>query len=437
MIRLRRRGRADLAGADRALLFAAGLALVVLPLVSPLDGVADRYLLSAHMLQHVLIADAGPALLVLAVRGPLGFFLVPAPLLRKLAALRPLLRVLVRPDVAFLVWVATILGWHFPSTYDYTLLHPWAHELEHATFVLAGTLAWIQVADPARRGHLTRGGRALVAFGMLAFGTAVVDGLLFSSAPAYAVYAAQPHRVFGLTALLDQRLGARDELRRLAVDLGGAEDEGVRAELLHDLDPRGEALGGELERLGPQPQHEATAAVRGAPRQRDVDAAEPDGPVRAQRHGAEVHRGRADEARDEGVHRPVVELPRRADLLEAPVAEDGDAMPERHRLGLVVRDVDRRDREVRLERRDVGAHLHAQLRVEVRERLVHQEHLREADDGTPHRDPLPLAAGELSRLAVEVLLEPEHLRHLAHALEPHRFLDARHLEREGHVRLDG
>ena len=39
-IRLRRRGRADLAGADRALLFGGGLALVVLPLVSPLDGVA-------------------------------------------------------------------------------------------------------------------------------------------------------------------------------------------------------------------------------------------------------------------------------------------------------------------------------------------------------------------------------------------------------------
>lgn len=222
VIRLRRRGRADLAGADRVLLFAAGLVLVVLPLVSPLDGVADRYLLSAHMLQHVLIADAGPALLVLALRGPLGFFLVPAPFLRRLAAARPLLRVLVRPDVAFLVWVATILGWHFPSAYDYTLLHPWAHELEHATFVLAGTLAWIQIVDPARRGHLTRGGRALVAFGMLAFGTAIVDGLLFSPAPAYAVYAAQPHRVFGLSALLDQRLGAVVMFAEQALAVGAA-----------------------------------------------------------------------------------------------------------------------------------------------------------------------------------------------------------------------
>src|SRR3989440_4100021 len=221
-IRLRRRGRADLAGADRALLFSAGLALVVLPLVSPLDGVADRYLLSAHMLQHVLVADAGPALLVLALRGPLAFFLLPAPVLRRLIALRPLLRLLVRPDVAFAIWIATILGWHFPSAYDYTLLHPWAHEVEHATFVLAGTLAWIQVVDPTRRAHLTRGGRALVAFGMFAFGTAIVDGLLFSRAPAYALYAAQPHRVFGLSALLDQRLGAVVMFAEQALTVGTA-----------------------------------------------------------------------------------------------------------------------------------------------------------------------------------------------------------------------
>src|SRR5690242_18941137 len=55
-LRLRRRGRVDLAGWDRAVLFAAGLALALLPLASPLDGEADRRL-SAHMLQHVLVGD--------------------------------------------------------------------------------------------------------------------------------------------------------------------------------------------------------------------------------------------------------------------------------------------------------------------------------------------------------------------------------------------
>src|SRR5215218_11031906 len=88
-VRLRGR-RPDHAPWSRAALFAAGLALVVLPLVSPLDHIGDEELLSAHMLQHVLIGDAALALLVVAVRGPLLFFLLPPLVLRPLAAFRPL-----------------------------------------------------------------------------------------------------------------------------------------------------------------------------------------------------------------------------------------------------------------------------------------------------------------------------------------------------------
>jgi cytochrome c oxidase assembly factor CtaG len=222
VVRLRRRGRRELASWRRVVLFLAGLALVVLPLVSPLDELAERYLLSAHMLQHVLLADAGPALLVLAVRGPLALFLLPQPALRGLAALRPLLRLLGRPETAFAIWLATIVGWHFPAAYEYALRHPWAHDLEHATFVVAGTIAWIQVVDPLGHGRLTRGGRALFACAMFAFGTAIGDGLLFSRAPAYDVYAAQSHRVFGLSPLLDQRLAAVVMFAEQALTVGTA-----------------------------------------------------------------------------------------------------------------------------------------------------------------------------------------------------------------------
>ena len=90
----------------------------------------------------------------------------------------------------------------------------------------------------------------------------------------------------------------------------------------------------------------------------------------------EVHRGRADEGRDEEVVGLVVELLRRALLLEQAVAHDRDPRAHRHRLDLVVGDVHRRHAELALKAGDLGAHLGAQLRVEVRERLVHQEHLR-------------------------------------------------------------
>jgi len=208
-VRLRRRGRLDHAPWTRALLFAAGLALGVLPLVSPLDAAGDQYLLSAHMLQHVLIGDAAALFLVLAVRGPLAFFLLPPALLKPLASWQPLrasLRTLLRPRVTFALWLAVMLGWHVPAAYDYTLTHPVVHDLEHALFVLVGTLAWIQLIDPARHASLTRGGRIAFAFGLLVFGHPISDALIFSPTPVYHPYAAQPHRLLGIGVMADQRL---------------------------------------------------------------------------------------------------------------------------------------------------------------------------------------------------------------------------------------
>ena len=127
------------------------------------------------------------------------------------------------------------------------------------------------------------------------------------------------------------------------------------------------------------------------------------------RAGQEVHRRRADEARHEQVRRVLVEHLRRVDLLDHPGAHDRHAVAERHRLGLVVRDVDHRRAQLLLDPRHLGAHLHAQLGVQVRQRLVHQERLRVAHDRAAHRHALALAAGQVRRLALQVLLELEDL----------------------------
>src|SRR3954452_2471758 len=110
-VRLRRRGRTDHAGWGRGVLYGAGGAVITLALVSPLDAVGDEYLLFAHMGQHLLIGDVGPALVLLAIRGPLTFFLLPPPVLRALAPVGPLrafLGLLLRPKVAFCLWVAAM-----------------------------------------------------------------------------------------------------------------------------------------------------------------------------------------------------------------------------------------------------------------------------------------------------------------------------------------
>jgi putative membrane protein len=208
-IRLRRRGRPDLAGWDRPVLFGLGLAALVLPLVSPLDVIGDDYLLSAHMLQHVLIGDLAPALLVLAVHGPLCLFLLPPAVLRPLAGVRPLratLSFLLRPVVSLVVWAAVMLAWHVPSAYDYVLTHPLVHDLEHVSFVFAGTLAWTQLIDPAHRQRLRVPGRILFGVAMIVLMHPVMDSMLFSTSALYPSYADQAHRLWGISPLTDQRL---------------------------------------------------------------------------------------------------------------------------------------------------------------------------------------------------------------------------------------
>jgi putative membrane protein len=208
--RLRRRAPGH-AGWDRPLLFVLGVAAGTLPLVSPLDGVADDYLLSAHMLEHVLIGDVAPALVLVAVRGPLCFFLLPPPLLRPLArlrALRSFLSLLLRPAVAFVLWVAVTAAWHVPAAYDYAVEHERVHSLEHLTFVVTGVLVWAQLVDPARRRALGPGGRIAYAWGLFVAGHLTTHLILLDGVAHYPHYIAQPDRLLGLTPLADQHWAA-------------------------------------------------------------------------------------------------------------------------------------------------------------------------------------------------------------------------------------
>jgi putative membrane protein len=222
-LRLRRRGRTDHAGWGRAGLFAAGVACATLPLVSPLDAAGDRFLISAHMLEHMLVGDAAPALILLALRGPLLFFFVPAAVLRPFARLAPLrdaLGFLLRPSVSLSVWALVFAAWHVPAAYDFTLRQQTVHELEHVSFVLAGLLAWTQLVDPARHGRLSVAQRLAFVGALFGLGQLLSNVLLLSAHPLYPAYAAQPARLLGWSALKDQQLAGLVMMGEQLVTLG-------------------------------------------------------------------------------------------------------------------------------------------------------------------------------------------------------------------------
>ena len=217
--RLRRRGRADLAGWDRVALFGLGLAVTLFALVGPLDRLADEKLLAAHMGQHVLIGDLGPALMIVAVRGPLLVFFLPASVLAPIARsarVRAVLSLLLRPRVAFGLWAANLAVWHVPYLYDLALRHQNLHDFEHVCWVVAGTLVWTLLVDPGGHRRLTVGGRIALAAAMFAAGQVLGDVLVFSFRALYPFY----HGAYGISAVTDQQLAGVVMMVEQLVTLG-------------------------------------------------------------------------------------------------------------------------------------------------------------------------------------------------------------------------
>ena len=126
--------------------------------------------------------------------------------------------------------------------------------------------------------------------------------------------------------------------------------------------------------------------------------------------------GRADELRHVAADRPVVDFLRRADLADAPLLHDDDAVGDDHRLFLVVGDVDRGDAELRLQPPQFEPHALAQLGVEIAQRLVEQQNLGLVDDGARQRHALLLAAAQHGGRTVDLAFQAHHLEHAPHAL---------------------
>ena len=122
--------------------FLGGCATILVALGPPLDDWSDYYLLTAHMVQHLLLILLAPPLLLLGL---------PAWTLRPLLRWRLVARagyILTRAVPAFAISAAVMIVWHVQVFYDAALASTPIHVLEHQLFLASALLAWWPIVGP-------------------------------------------------------------------------------------------------------------------------------------------------------------------------------------------------------------------------------------------------------------------------------------------------
>ena len=199
-----RRGRATRSphrpGFGRLTLFALGLLAILAALVSPIDALGDQ-LLVMHMLQHILLLDISPILLILGLNKVLL-----RPVTRRLAVVEQRAGYLAHPAFAVVAYVGFMWGWHIPALYDAALHNTTVHAFEHLCFAFAGTLYWWHLLSPIRA-RLRLGGMGPVVYmaSTKLFVGALGMGLAFAPTALYSYYVHHA-RVWGISAHDDQSI---------------------------------------------------------------------------------------------------------------------------------------------------------------------------------------------------------------------------------------
>ena len=189
--------------------FTAGVMVIFFSLVSPIHVLSDKFLFSAHMLQHVLLTLVAPPLLILGTPD----WLI-RPLLRPNWAFR-MAQIGTHPVFAFAVFNITFSLWHIPALYNLSVTNHGVHIGEHLLFMVVAVLLWWPIAGllpeiprlsyPATMAYLF----------LVSVAQIIVFGpITFAREPLYEWYANAP-RIWAISPVLDQQLGA------IVMKLGG------------------------------------------------------------------------------------------------------------------------------------------------------------------------------------------------------------------------
>ena len=188
-------------GPLQALAFAGGMLALLAALVSPLDGLGDTYLFSAHMFQHVLLGDVAPLLILLGLSR-----VIMRPATRRLTAIERRLGVFATPAAGLITWLVLMYVWHIPALYDAATEHPLIHLLEHVSFFTAGVALWWPLIQPVPMRRSLTGLQPIAYIATAKAGLAALGIFLTWSTTAIYPYYEHTPRIWGLSPIEDQNV---------------------------------------------------------------------------------------------------------------------------------------------------------------------------------------------------------------------------------------
>jgi cytochrome c oxidase assembly factor CtaG len=114
--------------------FGAAVVIFLFALISPINALADGYLFSAHMVQHILLVLIIPALLLLSL--PRSFSLP-----RRLTAFT-------HPFIGWIAGVGAMWLWHAPALCNAATTSRTVAAIQTTSLLLMGSVFWWQVLAP-------------------------------------------------------------------------------------------------------------------------------------------------------------------------------------------------------------------------------------------------------------------------------------------------
>lgn len=199
----------------QAWFFYSALFVFYLAVGSPLDQIGERFLFSAHMLQHQLLVYPAAVLFLLGVPpwmidGVLGSRVV-----------RGSGRVLTHPVVCGLIYTLVVSLWHLPDAYDLALQNKAVHVVEHVTFFGSALFYWWPLLSPSRVfPRISYGAQMLYLVAVVIGMTPVFAYITFADDILYPTYEYAP-RLFSNFSAGDDQLLAGSSMKLVGMAVSG------------------------------------------------------------------------------------------------------------------------------------------------------------------------------------------------------------------------